>query len=123
MERFLCALSVNVTTMFRDPNFFLTFRKKVVPLLRTYPFRSIWHAGCSTGEEVYSMAILLSEAGLYDRTRLYATDMNETVLERARAGVYPLDQMQLYTENYIRAGGARSFSEYYVAKYDGAQIG
>src|SRR5688572_29607340 len=90
MERFLLALSVNVTSMFRDPGFFLTFRRRAVPLLRTYPFIRIWHTGCSTGEEVYSMAILLREEGLYDRCRIYATDMNETVLRRAREGIYPL---------------------------------
>ena len=120
MERVLLDLSINVTAMFRDPTFYLTFRQKVVPLLRTYPFIRVWHAGCSTGEEVYSMAILLEEEGLYERARIYATDINEVVVHRARAGIFPLERMQEYTENYIRAGGARSFSEYYVAKYDGA---
>ena len=120
MERVLLDLSINVTAMFRDPTFYLAFRQKVVPLLRTYPFIRIWHAGCSTGEEVYSMAILLEEEGLYERARIYATDINEVVVHRARAGIFPLERMQEYTENYIRAGGTRSFSEYYVAKYDGA---
>jgi len=120
MEKVLLDLSINVTAMFRDPTFYLAFRKQVVPLLRTYPFIRIWHAGCSTGEEVYSMAILLEEEGLYERARIYATDINEVVVHRARAGIFPLERMQEYTENYIRAGGARSFSEYYVAKYDGA---
>ena len=120
MERLLDDLSVNVTAMFRDPAFYLAFRERVVPLLRTYPFLRVWHAGCSTGEEVVSMAILLHEEGLYDRTRIYATDINETVLQRARSGIFPLDRMQEYTENYIKAGGTRSFSEYYTAKYDGA---
>jgi len=120
MERVLLDLSINVTAMFRDPPFYLAFRQKVVPLLRTYPFIRIWHAGCSTGEEVYSMAILLEEEGLYERARIYATDINEVVVHRARAGIFPLERMQEYTENYIRAGGTRSFSEYYVAKYDGA---
>jgi len=92
----------------------------VVPLLRTYPFIRLWHAGCSTGEEVYSMAILLREEGLYDRSRIYATDINEVVLQRAKAGIFPLDRMQEYTDNYIRAGGKESFSEYYTAKYGGA---
>jgi len=91
-----------------------------VPLLRTYPFIRIWHAGCSTGEEVYSMAILLREEGLYDRARIYATDINEVVLQRAKAGIFPLERMQEYTDNYMRAGGKRSFSEYYTAKYGGA---
>jgi chemotaxis protein methyltransferase CheR len=120
MEKLLLDLSINVTAMFRDPGFYVTFREHVVPLLRTYPFIRIWHAGCSTGEEVYSMAMLLREEGLYDRSRIYATDINEVVLARAKAGIFPLDRMQEYTENYMRAGGKRSFSEYYTAKYGGA---
>jgi chemotaxis protein methyltransferase CheR len=120
MERLLLDLSINVTSMFRDPTFYDAFRKKVVPVLKTYPFTRIWIAGCSTGEEVYSLAILLHEEAIYDRTRIYATDINEAVLERARDGVFPLEKMQEYTENYIRAGGKRSFSEYYLAKYEGA---
>jgi chemotaxis protein methyltransferase CheR len=120
MERLLLDLSVNVTAMFRDPLFYVAFREKVIPLLRTYPFIRIWHAGCSTGEEVYSVAIMLQEAGLYDRSRIYATDINDVVLQHARRGIFPLERMQEYTENYIRAGGTRSFSEYYTAKYDGA---
>lgn len=120
MERLLDDLSVNVTAMFRDPSFYHAFRTTVVPMLRTYPFLRIWHAGCATGEEVLSMAILLHEEGLYERTRIYATDINETVLQKARSGIFPLDRMQEYTENYIRGGGTRSFSEYYTAKYDGA---
>ena len=120
MERLLLDLSINVTSMFRDPTFYVALREHVVPLLRTYPFTRIWVAGCSTGEEVYSLAVLLTEEGVYDRTRIYATDINETVLDRARAGVFPLDKMQEYTQNYIRAGGTRSFSEYYHAKYEGA---
>ena len=122
MERLLLDLSINVTAMFRDPSFYVAFRKKVVPALRTYPFTRIWIAGCSTGEEVYSLAILLHEEEVYDRTRIYATDINEAVLERARAGVFPLDKMREYTQNYIKAGGTRAFSEYYLAKYDGAQF-
>lgn len=120
MERLLLDLSINVTAMFRDPGFYQAFREHVIPLLRTYPFIRIWHAGCSTGEEVYSMAILLREEGLYDRARMYATDINEVVLQRAKAGIFPLERMQEYTDNYIRAGGKRSFSEYYTAKYGGA---
>jgi chemotaxis protein methyltransferase CheR len=122
MERLLLDLSINVTAMFRDPSFFVALREKVVPLLRTYPFSRIWVAGCSTGEEVYSLGILLAEEGLSERVRIYATDINEAVIERARLGVFPLDKMQEYTQNYIRAGGKRSFSEYYVARYDGAQF-
>ena len=120
MEKLLLDLSINVTAMFRDPGFYVAFRNKVVPLLRTYPFIRLWHAGCSTGEEVFSMAILLREEGLYERARIYATDINEVVLQRAKAGIFPIDRMQEYTENYIRAGGKRSFSEYYTAKYGGA---
>jgi len=122
MERLLLDLSINVTAMFRDPSFYNAFRAKVVPQLRTYPFTRIWVAGCSTGEEVYSLAILLREEGLYDRTRIYATDINESVLDRARTGVFPLEKMREYTQNYIRAGGMQAFSEYYLAKYDGAQF-
>ncbi|WP_449416904.1 CheR family methyltransferase [Phormidium nigroviride] len=120
LDRLLLGLSVNVTAMFRDPSFYITFRNKVVPLLRTYPFIRIWHAGCSTGEEVYSMAILLQEEGLYDRCRIYATDMNEVVLKKAKAGIFPLKQMQEYTQLYQQAGGKKSFSEYYTAAYDNA---
>jgi chemotaxis protein methyltransferase CheR len=122
MERLLLDLSINVTAMFRDPSFFLALREKVVPMLRTYPFSRLWVAGCSTGEEVYSLSILLAEEGLSDRVRIYATDINEAVLERAKQGVFPLDKMQEYTQNYIRAGGTRSFSEYYLARYDGARF-
>src|SRR5690349_20397948 len=108
MSRLLGDLSINVTAMFRDPHFYVAFAKHVVPQLHTYPFTRIWVAGCSTGQEVYSLAILLTEHGLYDRTRIYATDINQLVLEQAREGVYPLERMQEYTENYIRAGGKRA---------------
>jgi chemotaxis protein methyltransferase CheR len=120
MERLLLDLSINVTAMFRDPDFYVAFRRHVIPILRTYPFVRLWHAGCATGEEVYSMAILLTEEGLYERSRIYATDINEVVLKKAKEGIFPLDRMQEYTENYIAAGGTRAFSDYYVAKYDGA---
>jgi chemotaxis protein methyltransferase CheR len=118
LERLLLGMSVNVSAMFRDPRFFRAFRERAVPLLRTYPFIRIWQAGCSTGEEVYSLAILLQEEGLYDRCRIYATDMNEVVLRKARDGIYPLDVMQKYTANYVEAGGTRDFSGYYTAAYD-----
>jgi chemotaxis protein methyltransferase CheR len=120
MERLLLDLSINVTAMFRDPGFYRAFREHVIPILRTYPFIRIWHAGCATGEEVYSMAILLQEEGLYERCRIYATDINEVVLQKAKEGIFPLDRMQEYTENYIAAGGKRAFSDYYLAKYGGA---
>ena len=116
MERLLQALSINVTSMFRDPTFFQAFREKVVPQLRTYPFVRIWNAGCSTGEETYSLAIVLKEEGLYDRTRIYATDINDRVLEQARAGRFPLEKMREYTENYLRAGGNEEFSSYYTVE-------
>jgi chemotaxis protein methyltransferase CheR len=122
MERLLLDLSINVTAMFRDPTFFRTFRLKVAPLLRTYPFIRIWNAGCSTGEESYSLAILLQEEGLYERTRIYATDINEAVLHQARQALFPLEKMQEYTENYLAGGGTRAFSEYYTTGYEGAQF-
>ncbi len=122
MERLLLDLSINVTAMFRDPGFYRAFRLAVVPLLRTYPFLRIWNAGCSTGEETFSLAIMLAEEGLLERTRIYATDINQSVLARARDGVFPLDKMREYTENYLAAGGTRAFSEYYVAAYDGARF-
>ena len=122
MEALLLDLSINVTSMFRDPTFFQAMREKVVPLLRTYPFVRIWNAGCSTGEETFSLAILLREEGLYDRTRIYATDINDSVLARARAGVFPLEKMRDYTENYIRAGGRESFSSYYSVDGENAHF-
>lgn len=116
-DRLLLGLTVNTTAMFRDPSFYVAFRQQVIPLLRTYPFIRIWHAGCSTGQEVYSMAILLQEEGLYHRCRIYATDANEKVLQIARNGIYPHKQMQEYTQLYLKAGGQRTFSEYYTASY------
>src|SRR5687768_13301398 len=121
MDRLLHNLSVNVTEMFRDPGFYESFRQNVVPFLRTYPFIRIWNAGCSTGEEAYSFAILLKEEGLYDRARIYATDSNELVLQDARAGSFSLKKMREYTSNYITGGGTRAFSEYYTIK-DGSAI-
>lgn len=114
----LSDFSINVTEMFRDPGFYKAFRKEVVPVLKTYPFIKIWHAGCSTGEEVYSMAILLKEEGLYDRTQIYATDFNEIVLQKAEKGIYDLRDIKDYTRNYQKAGGKASFGDYYIAKHD-----
>jgi chemotaxis protein methyltransferase CheR len=122
MERFLLAVSVNVTSLFRDPGFFLAFRQTVVPMLRTYPFIRIWHAGCSTGEEVYSMAILLEEEGIYDRCRIYATDMNVSVLRQAREGIFSLEHERLYSTNYQDAGGARQLADYYTSAYGSAMF-
>jgi chemotaxis protein methyltransferase CheR len=122
MERLLLDLSINVTAMFRDPSFYRVLRTQVAPFLHTYPFTRIWCAGCSTGEEVFSLAILLREEGLDERARIYATDINEYSLEAARTGVFPLGRMQAYTENYIRSGGTRDFSAYYVTAYDAARF-
>jgi chemotaxis protein methyltransferase CheR len=118
LDRFLLGLSVHATAMFRDPSFYLTFRKKVVPLLRTYPTVQIWVAGCSTGEEVYSLAILLEEERLYPKCRIYATDISQAVLRKARDGIFPLAAMRDYTVNYHQAGGTHEFSDYYTAQYD-----
>jgi chemotaxis protein methyltransferase CheR len=116
-RRLLLSMSVNVTSMFRDPQFFGSFRTDVVPMLRERSFIRIWHTGCATGQEVYSLAILLREEGLYDRCRIYATDINEGVLRVAKAGIYPLASMQGYSNNYIEASGTGSLSDYYTAKY------
>lgn len=122
LQRFVLALSVNVTSMFRDPAFYKALRERVVPLLHTYPKVRIWHAGCSTGEEAYSFAIVLEEEGLYDRCHIYATDMNETVLKMAAAGEVPLRGMRENTANYIRSGGRRAFASFYTAVDDRAVL-
>ncbi len=119
-ETLFLDLSINVTEMFRDPLFYTAIRKSVLPILKTYPYIKIWHAGCSTGEEVYSMAILLKEEGLLDKALIYATDVNENVLKKAKEGIYPIDQIKEYTTNYQMSGGKASFADYYVAKYDAA---
>jgi len=122
MTRFLDTVSINVTAMFRDPDFFQAIRSKIIPELKKYPFIRIWHAGCSTGEEVYSMAILLKEEGLLEKTRIYATDLNERVLKEAKDGIFPLKRMQEYTNNYLAAGGTSSFSTYYLSKHNSVII-
>jgi len=119
-EALLAGITVNVTEMFRDPLFFKAVREQVVPFLKTYPFVKIWHAGCATGEEAYSLAILLHEEGLAGRFRMYATDINEHVLQQAAEGVLSIADMQRYTRNYQRSGGTRSFADYYTARYDRA---
>lgn len=119
-ESLLRGITVNVTEMFRDPAFFKAVREQVVPFLKTYPFVKIWHAGCATGEEAYSMAILLNEEGMEGRYRMYATDINEAVLHTAEEGVMPLAEMQRFTRNYQQSGGTASFANYYVARYDRA---
>ena len=113
LERLLLDLSISVTAMFRDPSFYMALRKRAIPLLRTYPFIRVWNAGCATGEETYSLAILLREEGLADRARIYATDINDVVLSQAREGFFPLERMKEYTRNYITAGGTNAFSDYY----------
>ncbi len=118
MARLLRTLTIHVTAMFRDPAFFLAFREHAVPRLRTYPFIRLWVAGCATGEEVYSLAILLEEEGLYDRCRIYATDVSDQVLEKARAGIFSTSLMQEFTRNYQNAGGQSSFADYYTADDD-----
>lgn len=122
MERLLLDLSVTTTSMFRDPPFWRALREEVVPILRTHPFLRIWSAGCSTGEEAYSLAMLLEEEGLLERSRIYATDSSAHVLARARDGVLRLPRMREATHNYQRSGGTRAFSDYYVAGYDAARL-
>lgn len=117
-SRLLRNFSISVTEMFRDPFVYRNVREKVVPLLRTWPHVKIWHAGCATGEEVYSLAIILKEEGLYDRATIYATDFSDAALDQARDGVYPLGKVKEATQNYQQAGGKASFSEYYHAHYD-----
>lgn len=118
LQTVLSDLSINVTEMFRDPEFYKAVREEVVPILRTYPFFKVWHAGCATGEEVYSMAILLKEEGLLEKAQIYATDFNPKVLKIAREGIYPIDKIKEYTHNYQKAGGKDSFSNYYNADYN-----
>lgn len=122
LKEFIEQITVNVTEMFRDPSFYRTLREEVLPKLGTYPLIRIWHAGCSTGEEVYSMAILLQEINLYHKSLLYATDINPAVLEKAIKGIFPLSQMKKYSGNYQLSGGKREFSQYYSANYDFAKF-
>lgn len=110
-------LSVTVTEMFRDPWFFRALRENVFPFLETFPYINIWQAGCATGEEVYSLAIMLKEAGLYKRARIYATDFNDGALEKARARIYPVERLKEYSTNYQKAGGQHSLADYYHARY------
>jgi chemotaxis protein methyltransferase CheR len=121
-RRFVEQITVNVTEMFRDPGFYRALREKVLPKLNTYPFIRIWLAGCSTGEEVYSMAIVLKELNLLQKSLIYATDINPTVLEKAAQGMFPLSQMKQYSENYIASGGTKDFSSYYSANYSLAKF-
>ena len=122
IRRFVQEITVNVTEMFRDPTFYKLIREQVLPVLATHPFIRIWHAGCSTGEEVYSMAILLKEAGIMHKSLLYATDINPGVLDQVVKGIYPLRSLKQFSENYILSGGKEDFSSYYTAKYDLAKL-
>lgn len=115
-------LTVNVTEMFRDPLMFKTIREQILPVLATHPFIRIWHAGCSTGEEVYAMAIMLEEANILQKSLIYATDLNATVIKNIKQGIFPLSQMKQYSENYIASGGKKDFSDYYTAKYEWAKF-
>ena len=115
-------LTIPVSEMFRDPSYFLTLRQQVVPVLQTYPSVKVWVAGCSTGEEAWSLAILLREEGLLDRTQIYATDINPASLDKARQGIFPMEAVRNYTANYQRAGGRHAFSDYYTAAYDAARF-
>ncbi|MBG9375765.1 protein-glutamate O-methyltransferase CheR [Panacibacter sp. DH6] len=115
-------ITVNVTEMFRDPSFYRAIRETVIPVLATHPFIRIWHAGCATGEEVYSLAIILKEANLLDRSLLYGTDINPLVLEKARKGIFPISQMQQFSKNYVSSGGLNDFSSYYIANYNLAKF-
>ncbi len=115
-------LSITVTEMFRDPDFYKALRDEVVPMLKTYPFVKIWHAGCATGEEVYSMAIVLQEEGLFNRSQIYATDFNQIALQKAKAGIYPIEKIKEYTQNYQKSGGKTSFSDYFNALYGSVKL-
>ena len=121
-QRFVHAITVNVTSMFRDPSFYLEFRKHVVPRLRTYPFIRIWNAGCSTGEEAYSIAILLQEEGIYDRVRIYATDIDAISIKSAKDGIYSLAHMKDYSINYLKAGGKETLARFYTADHEYALL-
>jgi chemotaxis protein methyltransferase CheR len=113
-------LTVQVSELFRDPSYYLALREKVIPFLRTYPSLKIWVAGCSTGEEAYSLAILLREENLLDRTLIYATDINTLALQKAEAGIYDIERMAVFTDNHRKSGGHSSLSDYYTAAYGGA---
>ncbi|MAZ44976.1 MAG: chemotaxis protein CheR [Legionellales bacterium] len=121
-NKFLLRMSITVTEMFRDPDFYQVFINDVIPVLKTYPYLKIWHAGCATGEEVYSMAIILHEAGLLERATIYATDFNNDAIQKAKEGIYSEKEIIEYEKNYIQAGGKSQFSEYYHSKYGAAKL-
>jgi chemotaxis protein methyltransferase CheR len=117
-QELMNGFSINTTEMFRDPSFFKRIRNVVIPILKTFPFIRIWHAGCSTGEEVYSMSILLKEEGVYEKCQIYATDFNEEVLQTAKDGKYSAESISEMNHNYLIAGGKSDFSNYYVKEND-----
>lgn len=122
VDLLLMDLSITVTEMFRDPLFYKSLREEVIPLIRKFSFIKIWHAGCSSGEEVYSMAILLKEEGLYNKTQIYATDFNPMIIRQAKEGFYPVSRMKDFTLNYQKSGGKGSFSDYYTASNEKAKL-
>lgn len=118
LDELVCSFSIPVTEMFRDPNFFLELRKTVIPILKTYPFIKVWHAGCASGDEVYSMAILLQEEGMYERSRIYGTDINPRFLQHAKDGIFDVEKLEKNEINYKNAGGKGKLSDYFHLKYD-----
>ncbi|MEM7534259.1 MAG: protein-glutamate O-methyltransferase CheR [Chloroflexota bacterium] len=117
-QRFIEQVSITVSSLYRDPAMFATFRQEIAPILHTYPFIRIWHAGCAQGEELYAMAILLYETGLYDKCRIYATDINNDALHKAKQGIYPAKKVAQYADNYLQAGGISYLSDYYTECYE-----
>lgn len=121
-DDFLKHMSVTVTEMFRDPTFYKSVRENIVPVLKTFPYVKLWHAGCATGEEAYSMALLLHEEGFLQRARIYATDFNKHSLDVAEKGVYPARQLPAFAQNYYESGGSRAFGDYYSSGYELAKF-
>jgi len=121
-DHFLAEVTVNITEMFRDPTFFKSVKEHIIPYLKSYQHIKVWSAGCSTGEELYSFAILFNEEQLYDRSFFYGTDINQDVLIHAKEGIYDLQKMKLYSENYLQLGGNKSLANYYTAKYDAVTL-
>lgn len=121
-DHFLTEVTVNITEMFRDPFFYKAVNSQIIPYLQSYQRNKVWSAGCSSGEELYSLTILFTEAGIYDRSFFYGTDVNQLMLEQAKDGIYSLGKMKLYSENFMESGGKNSLSDYYTAKYDAASI-
>lgn len=118
LKKIVYGISVPVTELFRNPQVFRYLRENIIPILRTYPHIKIWNAGCAIGQEVYSIAIMMKEEGLYDRTQIYATDLNDQALEKAKEGIYSIETIREQSRNYLEAGGTQSFSDYYYAKYN-----